>query len=276
MIFAVVVTYNPKSPPTELCALLGTQCRVLIVDNSTDQDCVAQLQFWACSNNYDHAWMNGNVGIAAAQNAGLEFARRFGASGLVFFDQDSLIDSSALTFLVNAVKHGERAVYSLIPGDRSSTTDIRTFGLRELMSSGSGCKLDIFDAVGPFEAGLFIDCVDFEWGWRCLRHGVPILALEGGVFQHTLGKSRVSVLGFKAHIDSPIRLYYQFRNITQMIYRDYVPLGWKCSQILRSSAKVLLMLLIARQRRLRIKLAAQGVADGLRGRLGPYLDGERR
>jgi rhamnosyltransferase len=276
MIFAIVVTFNPKSPPKELCTLLETQCRVLVVDNSTEHDCVVQIQIWARSNNYDHIWMNGNVGIAAAQNAGLEFARRFGASGLVFFDQDSLIDSSALTVLVNAVKHGQRAVYSLIPGDRSSTMDTRTFELCELMSSGSGCKLDIFDAVGPFEAELFIDCVDFEWGWRCLRHGVPIFALECGVFQHTLGKSRVSVLGFSTHIDSPIRLYYQFRNITQMIFRNYVPLGWKCSQILRSSAKVLLMVLITRQRRLRIKLAAQGIRDGLRGRLGPYVDGDCR
>jgi len=61
-----------------------------------------------------------------------------------------------------------------------------------------------------------------------------------------------------------------------MIFRNYVPLGWKCSQILRSIAKVLLMVLITRQRRLRIKLAVQGIGDGLRGRLGPYLDGDRR
>ena len=276
MILAVIVTFNPKSPPEELCNTLRIKCRVLVVDNSTDQDCVAQLQVWARSHNYDHFAMGGNVGIAAAQNIGLAFARRISAGGLIFFDQDSLIDFSALAVLVYAVKHGERAVYCLMPGDHSSTTNTKTFEIRELMSSGSGCQLDIFDAIGPFEADLFIDCVDFEWGWRCLRHGVPIFALQAGVFQHKLGESRVSLLGFNAHTDSPIRLYYQLRNITQMIFRNYVPLCWKCSQILRSSAKVLLMVLTTRQRRLRIKLAAQGIGDGLRGRLGPYLDGDRQ
>jgi rhamnosyltransferase len=275
MILATVVTFNPKSPPEELCTALAAQSRVLVVDNSTDQDCLAQLQVWARLRNYDYIAKNGNVGIAAAQNTGLAFALKIGAGGLIFFDQDSLIDSSALAVLVGAVKDGERAVYCLIPGDHSSATETKTFKLRELMSSGSGCRLGIFDDVGPFETDLFIDCVDYEWGWRCLRHGVPILALQGGVFQHTLGKSKISVLGFSAHIDSPIRIYYQFRNITQMLFRNYVPLGWKCSQILRSSVKVVLIVLITRQRRLRIKLAAQGIGDGLRGRLGPYVDGGR-
>jgi rhamnosyltransferase len=220
--------------------------------------------------------MGGNVGIAAAQNTGLAIALKIGACGIIFFDQDSLVDSSALAILVGAITDGERAVYCLIPGDHSYATDIKTFELRELMSSGSGCRLDIFDNVGPFETDLFIDCVDYEWGWRCHRHGVPILALQGGIFEHTLGKSKISAFGFNAHIDSPIRSYYQFRNITQMLFRTYVPFGWKCSQILRSSAKVLLIALITRQRRLRFTLAARGIRDGLRGNLGPYDDGGRR
>ncbi|END16895.1 putative rhamnosyltransferase domain protein, partial [Escherichia coli P0301867.8] len=37
------------------------------------------------------------------------------------------------------------------------------------MSSGSLTKVDVFKKIGLFDEDLFIDYVDYEWGWRALE-----------------------------------------------------------------------------------------------------------
>ena len=49
---------------------------------------------------------------------------------------------------------------------------------------------------------------------------------------HRLGDARGKFLGMTYKIGSPIRLYYQFRNILVLCRRGYVPLYWKFSNII--------------------------------------------
>jgi len=270
VIAAIVVAYNATSTPDALWRVLAGRCRLIIVDNSTKTHCRQQLRDWANTLAVDLVDMRGNAGIAAAQNAGIARAREIGASVVMFFDQDSLVDEHAIDSLAAAITSGGTSVHCLLPG-AYSTDHVASLPIRDLMSSGSGCPLSVFEIVGEFEADLFIDCVDFEWGWRCRSHGIPLVGLRVGTFRHTLGKSSIRALGMVAHIDSPVRGYYQFRNVTAMMLRRYVPPAWKAAQCVRSAGKLLLLVIHSDDRPTRLRMVARGIRDGLSGHLGPCV-----
>lgn len=268
MIFAIVVTFNPAAMPDTLYAALAARCGVIVVDNSTLPESQQALSAWSSERGLALLPMGANRGIAAAQNAGVAFAQSRGATGVLFFDQDSVVELPAVSLLVEAVSARSDAVFCLLPG-ADAVASVERVPVRELMSSGSGCSLAVFDAVGGFETELFIDCVDFEWGWRCRSRGFDLIGLRAGGFRHRLGKSSVQILGLRAHIDSPVRGYYQFRNVTAMMRRGYVPLDWKLRQAVRSAGKLCVLALLADDRRQRLGLALRGIGDGMVGRAGP-------
>ncbi|MBW8846949.1 MAG: glycosyltransferase [Burkholderiales bacterium] len=272
MIVAVIVTFNPAEAPDRLVEILRGSCEVVLVDNSTEPRAANLVRNAAQRHGSARITMGCNAGIAEAQNAGLRHARQLGCDAVVFFDQDSLIDDEAVRGLVEALEQNPPAVFSLergAHGVRSSTSR----PIRELMSSGSGCRLEVFDRVGDFEGDLFIDCVDFEWGWRCRAHRVPLLAIRAGEFQHRLGRAQIGLPFLRAHIDSPVRLYYQYRNICVMLGRGYVPFAWKLAQTARSLSKLLGMVIWTTDRRSRLSMVRRGLCDALRGRLGPFREG---
>ncbi|MGV8934018.1 MAG: glycosyltransferase [Gallionellaceae bacterium] len=271
MIAAIIVTFNPHEVPMDLVTALQDHCEVVIADNSTHVANQSSLRAWSRTQSIRYISMSGNMGIAAAQNRGLHEARSVGARGVVFFDQDSLVNDLAISSLVKAVNENADIVFCLQPGMHDDVSPIRNgLGVRELMSSGSGCQLSVFDRVGDFESELFIDCVDFEWGWRCIRDGLSIRGIQRGDFLHRLGEREINIFQFSAHISSPIRGYYQYRNIITMFGRSYVPTSWKILQGFRSFAKLLIIGVLLPDRLVRFKFISQGVRDGLRGHLGPY------
>jgi len=267
MICSIIVAFNPTRPPLELSEMLSQRTNVLLIDNSTDEKIKIQLRTFASDLGIIYADMKGNKGIGAAQNVGVSRAHDIGAQHVIFFDQDSMLDKVALDVLCDNVTSYSRTVFCITPGLYRQVT--LNYGMRDLMSSGSGCSIETFQSVGPFEEGLFIDCVDYEWGWRCLSNGVKLVQIRGGNFQHILGSSDLRLWGFKARIDSPSRLYYQYRNIIVMCRRDYVPFMWKLTQIVKSLGKIILILMLSNEKKIRLDLIFKGVRDGFAGVLGP-------
>jgi len=270
MIISVIVTYHPQIIPNDLASVLARYSYVMIVDNSTNRTDRDEIELWAKNHNYFYLSMSGNAGIASAQNHSIYEARKLNANGIVFFDQDSLIDDEALCPLIDLIYKYSRNVFCLIPGAHQSKEKCPIRGeIREMMSSGSGCQLSIFDKVGIFESDLFIDCVDFEWGWRCRAHSIPIIGVESGTFTHRLGKNKISIMGFDFHLDSPIRGYYQFRNIVTMLKRDYVPFDWKIRQFFCSLTKFFWVAFMTKDRIERLSMMTHGIYDGIKNILGP-------
>ena len=271
MIVSIVVTYNPQVPPSNLIETLRRHSEVLVADNSTESGLMGDLRSWLEANHIRFLPMGGNAGIAAAQNRAIQESRLLGASGVIFFDQDSLVDDVALECLVKMINKKNSTVFCLKPGHYNlDNEDVDIFPIREMMSSGSGFQISVIDRVGYFESGLFIDCVDFEWGWRAIGKGIPIMMLSKGAFDHITGRSGISFFGLSARFDAPIRNYYQFRNIITMMMRGYVPLYWKISQFFRSVGKLVLLAICQHDRQIRIRFIWQGVLDGTKGHLGPY------
>jgi rhamnosyltransferase len=278
----IVVFYNPTAE--QMQKWLSVQHpHVIIVDNSS----TCSLQSTVLPN-VTYMWMKDNAGIAAAQNAGLLEARAKGYKFVAFVDQDSDVKASVLSLLKDVFCELNRDEWSIaaigpIPVDkrtglrlenRSKIARINS-NVSEVMnlpSSGTLSPVAIFDSIGAFEEGLFIDVVDHEWCWRARSKGYKILQCNHAEFEHMIGKGMHSFLGFTFLLPAPFRLYYQYRNFISMLPRQYVPLKYKCLTGVRHCVWAVLYPLFFRPRLDYMKYIMKGVLHGLTGKSGPLKE----
>lgn len=219
--------------------LLPYNSILILVDNTPNQDL-------GLSNDYNHFYLplRKNVGIAEAQNRGINIAIKRNCTHVIFFDQDSIVDEG---FIENMVKEYERIVnknpklFLLGPTifngrnqqeykssiHKESVTDYDFIPRREIISSGSCVRVNKIQRVGMLEECLFIDYVDFEWCWRANKIG-----LESGITPyvkliHFVGQQEYYILGQLIIISSPSRYFFQIRNYLWLLRSKHVPIAWK-------------------------------------------------
>jgi len=276
-IFSVVVTYNSNLEQLKNSLIcLTAQCKVVVVDNSTHNLRAAEIRDMCGLFNVHYLSLDGNLGIARAQNEGISFARECGATDILLMDDDSLAAPTLINHLLNARERSlvnplvvSARTISFSGKDLSNRNAKSVDGLTlctELTSSGTLIPVSLFDLVGNFDESLFIDCVDFEWGWRAMDKGVKLALCDQVFIQHRLGQA--TRLGFR--IPSPVRHYYQYRNVLRMIVRSRAPLRWRVGQSIKLPFKILLIVLLADSRITRLRFAAWGIVDALIGRSGQF------
>lgn len=273
-VVAVVVTYNSDvSFLVESLNVLARQCTVVVVDNSTQEPLRERIRE-ACELT-GATWLSlgDNSGIAHAQNCGIAWSREHAASDILLMDDDSMPPQSLVADLLEARKLS--SIQPVVASARTVGADGKDLSNRaaeaatdltscsELTSSGTMIPITIFDRVGVFDDRLFIDCVDFEWGWRALASGVPLVLCNRVVIRHRLGEG--TRLGLR--IPSPIRHYYQYRNVSRMIVWSKAPVRWRLLQLIKLPVKLVLIALLADRRAERLRYAAWGLRDFL-ARLG--------
>ena len=276
-VVVVLVTYNSDIQRlTELFSVLDHQCAVVVVDNSTQGASREQIRVVCEQASAFLLPLSDNYGIAYAQNLGIAWARDRAASDILLMDDDSIPPQSFVSDLLKA-----RASCQIQPMVISARTvdingqDISNCPVQnltglspcsDLTSSGALIPVVVFDRVGYFDDSLFIDCVDFDWGWRALALGVPLMLCDSVIVQHRLGEG--SRLGLK--IPNPIRHYYQYRNVLRMIVRSEAPIGWRLSQLIKLPVKLIMIGLVADKKIARLRYAALGVVDFIIGRTGKF------
>lgn len=274
-VFAVIVTYQSDVDRLrKILAILRPQCRVVIADNSLDDEKRRAIAGCAVDGLVDYLSMQGNQGIGAAQNRGIALARTLGADTVLLLDDDSIPADNLLDALITCSKQlGDGAVVGAnaldSAGQEISNARNTPGGIvpcRDMMSSGSLIRLPIFDRVGPFDEALFVDGVDFDWGWRATQMGHTLHLCRATAIHHQLGEGRIAGVGYP----SPIRHYFQYRNILGLMRRSYVPWSWRVSQMLKLHAKLLLIPVLMPEKGKRLRFAFAGIRDALLGRVGPW------
>lgn len=297
-ICAVVVTYQPD--PSVLQRMIATIRRqvsaVVIVDNSlqardsTVLDAIGEAVYIS---------MEGNKGIATAFNTGIEWARSHGCSHVLLMDQDS----QPCEMMVERLSEGEDRLLAqgvemaavgpnyrdpkyrvLRPFSRTEKWRFRRFQCGDkdeteiiqtdfLISSGSLTRITVFDEVGGFDQGFFIDYVDMEWGLRATSQGYPSYGICGAVLEHALGEDAITFWFLKTWsvpLHKAFRHYYCFRNALLLYRRPYVPLVWKLRDLFMLFLKAVFFSTVPSPRLERFKMISLGVYDGLRNRSGPF------
>lgn len=290
---AVIVTYQPNDDA--LIALLDAVTpqvgAVVVVDNASDGVWQQAIEH----SRPDVALLRQpcNVGLAVAQNAGIDWARTHGCRYVLLLDQDSEPGAGMVVALLKALQalsaehkvgavgprfHDRRedrdAPFVRVGFPRSQKLwceiDAQCIACDFLISSGALIPLDVIDQVGAMDAGLFIDNVDMEWSFRARAKGYALYGVCAATMHHHLGDQRRALpLGMgNIVVHGPPRLYYMMRNRLRLYGMRQTPVVWIAQDAPRVLVKLLLFGVLIGPRWRNLRFMLRGLWDGLMGRQG--------
>ncbi len=279
----VIVCYKPvETQLLRLCnAILGDGGNVILVDNTE----VPYLEAQALPEGCQLITLGYNSGIAHAQNVGIAAARRGGAAIIVFFDQDSTIESGFVAKLVAPLTPGKAEIVSPLYVDDTDNSELpsvrvgpngstrtihrggsdRPYPVDIVISSGTAATWEVFDVAGGFNEGLFIDFVDTEWCLRCRSKNIPIHVIPGAVMRHRIGSRSVKLGPFTVLVHNPTRCYYQIRNGFLLLRIRHIPKLFAARQILSIMFSRGLLLFFIEDRVAYLKAYFSALRDGFKG-----------
>lgn len=292
---AVIVTFNPCEKTLTRCveALANQVDLIVIVDNASEQspeirlrESVPTLVRWLA--------LGRNMGIAHAQNQGINLAFRQKCGFVILFDQDSIPPRTGVIELVNAATRLRSkgiplgAVVPKIVDNRHSPPSVVPFfrgrsGRAELVyptgddavlpidtAISSGCLIprSAIEVIGGMTEELFIDLVDIDWFFRARARGFDVYCVCTVALDHQLGGAPKKILGKELAIHSPLRNYYYFRNAIWLFRQEYVPRCWKFAVIRQLVLRYMLYPVMLKPRVSYLGMMSMGIWHGLIGRLG--------
>lgn len=295
---AVIVTFHPTLAELHagIQAVWNQVGQVLLVDNSPtdDNDAVTGYADLPVAK----LMLGENLGVASAQNRGIEWAKEHGFSHVLLMDQDSVASDDMVEKLGQALgeltRKGIRvaAVGPALHDGRDGTPVHfavrrhvlmgRYFGAGDevveveyLISSGSLIPLASIATIGLLEDGLFIEYVDIEWCLRAKAKGYSCYGVCGAVLNHNMGDTAITspwLLGRRFQIYTPFRFYYQFRNAISLCRRRYVPLYVSLHIfVIHMCVRFALSMLILPSKMRIITMVTMGIWHGVTGKSGPLF-----
>lgn len=292
---AVVVSYHPD--PLAIRGMVegvaGQVGAVVLVDNGSVGEWLPALALNLQAVGGAVLAQPRNIGLAAAQNIGIDWARAHGYRQVLLLDQDSEPGEGMVTALQLALatlsangqvaavgprfhdsrEHRDAPFVRIgFPFNRKQWCDssASTIACDFLISSGMLIPLAVLDQVGPMDAGLFIDNVDLEWSFRARAQGYALHGVCAATMHHRLGDARRMLpmgLG-QIVVHGPSRLYYMMRNRVRLYRLSHTPRVWIAQDLPRVLVKLLLFGVLIGPRWRNLRCMFCGLWDGLRGRQG--------
>lgn len=291
-VVGIMVTYNPNA--IDLSVVLKSICSqlscVVVIDNGSnnfveiEELCLTFKSIVLLKNVC-------NMGLAFSQNQGIRYVKdKLNASHVILFDQDSVIASSFVSELILSerllIDSGKKvaavgpsffdpATNNLYPatiycGPFIKRVDLLNDPVEATFIIASGCliRVTILDDVGLMKEELFIDYIDVEWSLRAQAKGYGVYIAPKARMAHTIGDSRLTILGRTISVHSPLRRYYLVRNSFFMLRRDYVPWGYKVRELTFNLLRTVIGFFLANQKLIFCKYFSLAIYDGLRGHFG--------
>ena len=252
-IHSILVAYNPDTEElNQAVEKLKKQTDIVVVCNNSDYDVKFEDEQVKVFN------FGENLGIAKAQSIGMKWAFENGADFVLQMDQDSVPNDDLVEKLLECYDKLTSKGYKVGlvgPQDYDKDTkelnkarlkkgdfidDTNYVSLEQTLSSGSLVPKYVYEVVGGMDDDLFIDAVDSEYCWRIRENGFLVIKSNDALLAHKLGDGKHKILGFlNVGVPSPIRHYYQIRNTLLLARRDYVPIYWKYSMLVKVVFKLL-------------------------------------
>jgi rhamnosyltransferase len=292
---AVIVSYHPA--PAALRHLVDTVApqvgAVAVVDNSASGSWQQALGAAMLGCGGVLLVQSHNIGLAAAQNIGIDWARAHGYRHVLLLDQDSVPGVGMVASLLAALRQlsasGRVAAVGPCFHDLREERDAPFVRIRFpfnrklwctsagqhvacdfLISSGALMPVAVLDEVGVMDAGLFIDNVDMEWGFRAQARGYALYGVCAATMSHRLGDTRYRLPFGIGHVvvHQPQRLYYMMRNRLLLYRMPHTPHAWIAQDVPRVVAKLFLFGVLIGPRVRNLRFMLRGLWDGVRGRDG--------
>lgn len=283
---ALIVLYQPDREMIGkvIDCLLQQVDEICVVDNS-DHDNSTLIP--ATDDKIQYIFMNGNKGIAAAQNRAIDYFIKQNFDYIISCDQDTIIDNTTISKLSQTMLDLQQAgikVAAVAPigidyySHQPLTYRIAKIRSRQIaghnllevthtMNSMSLIPISVFKEVGDMEEKLFIDAVDCEWCWRARDKANALSFYDTHIFmEHALGIATRKVAGIHSiHITPAFRMYYQYRNYLWLMRRHYTPKKWVMLNGIKYIVKIFFYTIKGPQRRSYCNQILKGIKDGIKG-----------
>jgi rhamnosyltransferase len=285
---AVVVTYRPdRAAVSALLQAIAPQVGATVVVSNGDSTDASSDSFRGAA---EVLRQQKNIGLAAAQNVGIAWAREHGFRFVLLLDQDSMPGEGMVAALLGGLSRpGEKPGVAAVGSRFQDLRDGRDapfvrigFPLNQklwceqegqsvdcdfLISSGTLIPLAVLDDVGLMDAGLFIDNIDLEWSFRARAKGYVLHGICTATMHHRLGDSRRPLpLGLgQVVVHGPARLYYMMRNRLRLYHLPHTPNAWIAQDVPRVLVKLFLFGVLIGPRLRNLRFMLRGLWDGLRG-----------
>ena len=290
----VVVTFNPDDNIIEMVNSIAKEYeKFVIVDNAStvNINLIENLK-----DNYDvHLICNkANLGIATALNIGINELEIEGIKYAMLLDQDSIIKVESIKILYNTIKNNN--TYGVVGPTIISKTAIggisggfirakgfsifkkniaphTTMNVLTNITSGSIINISLFNYVGKFWEGLFIEGVDDEYCLRMHNYGYGVIVVADATLLQTYGEEFTSLKKFgivwNATFHKPYRSYYVFRNSTLIVKRYmFKQPKYVVFKILSMVKRLIAVYLIEDEVLKKYRYSLNGIFDGIMGREG--------
>jgi rhamnosyltransferase len=222
-VLAVVVSYNGLQKTKQTVDALRRQvAHVHIVDNGSDAESLGVLESLEREPGITVERLSENRGVGYALNRGVQRARQMGCTWLLTMDQDSVVDGSLIEAYRVAVEQDPARV-CLAPRITSNSRRKDAVGgvISYAITSGNLVRVSLFDQIGLYDEGFFVDCIDFDFCLRFRRAGYAVHRVPAALMQHQLGDTvdlSHAVRKYYA-LHSPVRRYYMYRNFMYLMER---------------------------------------------------------
>lgn len=266
------VLYNPnESVLTNLNSYSNCVDVSVVVDNSDTKNEISQ----SLKNdpNFIYIDMDGNKGIAAALNKGIEYLNSKNIDFALTMDQDSLFPTKYYPNILKLVNK-YKTDYSVIGLNFNQDNG----GLDEIIeasywiTSGNFVNISDFMSVGEFMNELFIDYVDFELGYKFKKNGFKICYLKDFSLKHTIGNPiEIHLFGktYYAMNHSPIRYYYRYRN-AYYLYHFVDRQFFKKEYYKEMIVNTLKMLIYEKNQKVKFSMIRKGIQDAKCKKMGKF------
>ncbi|MBT5490770.1 glycosyltransferase family 2 protein [bacterium] len=281
-IFTILVAYNPKENElVNAIERLKKQTDIVVVCNNSNYDVEFEDEKVKVFNFRD------NLGIAKAQSIGMKWAFDNGAEFILQMDQDSEADDKLVENLVKCYDELTDKGYDIGlvgPQDYDKETqkinkgriskgtyieDTNYVFMNQTLSSGSLIPKKTYKKIGGMEDDLFIDAVDEEYCWRIIEANMKVVKNNDALLAHKIGEGEQNIIGsINLVISSPIRYYYQFRNVLLLSTRSYAPVYWRVSMLVKVGLKLVVFPFRVKDGRKIFGYMIKGIKDGLLRRYG--------
>lgn len=266
------VLYNPnESVLTNLNSYSNCVDVSVVVDNSDTKNEISQ----SLKNdpNFIYIDMDGNKGIAAALNKGIEYLNSKNIDFALTMDQDSLFPTKYypnILKLVNKYKTDYSVIGLNFNQDNGGLDEI--IEVSYWITSGNFVNISVFMSVGGFMNELFIDYVDFELGYKFKKNGFKICYLKDFSLKHTIGNPiEIHLFGktYYAMNHSPIRYYYRYRN-AYYLYHFVDRQFFKKEYYKEMIVNTLKMLIYEKNQKVKFSMIRKGIQDAKCKKMGKF------
>jgi rhamnosyltransferase len=287
---AIFVLYQPDDDSVANLAVVRRACaNVVAVDNSPEAD--LRLHESLREQAIQVVFNRNEGGLAGAYNKGAEILLARQCDPIFLFDQDSKIDASFFTSMMqSAAELGtdaflmgpkiyeiqlEKCMPVIPPGKRFPKPvriDDQTAGLFPtlcIISSGSAISAAAYRRLGAFREDYFIEYVDVEYSLRANSRNVPVYMNAAVTLRQSNGRIERHGKRFTTN-HAAWRRYYIARNSLHCfhLYRSHWALHWFGR--LTTIQQTISVLLFDTQKLKKLAAIAWGFFDGIFDRLGTF------